>query len=497
MHPHTAHKHTNLLWVFIGVIFCALFLVFSLPKSIQLSEPTGAQVVEFTPSVVTVSSVSPGSVYQMATVQLNITGADFNSSAVVTIENVTVFTPVVVNSSLIEVNITVPLSAGEGVYDINVTQDSESSSLLGGLTILEGPFDPSTLTNVTPEDGYIDNGEVLNLTYNVSTAFGVDPSTFNITGGYIEIENLNTSNDTYLDLVSWTSSGGIFTVVFEEHNFTEDGDYFGELYLNVSDGIVDVEREYYSYFGVGFITCFMSAGTCSFNASVGVPFAFNVSIFAATLPITSCLFGAGAPPGCSVAPGAGAPGRCEISCTPTLAGFFTWTLFANDSASSCAPVTCIANITGSPPPPSTGGSGGGSNPYPAKNCCCLEGSLKGKITVGKDCQNSPHNANCRKSTENTEDPVCKPAQVVQPVAVPPVQKPAVQSKPVQQPALEQKPVEVYVPPVQELKKTMPPLPAPVDPVGPVEQPSSFALAAVLVLGALGFLVYWQFFRRHK
>ncbi|MEM3154134.1 MAG: hypothetical protein QW165_01030 [Candidatus Woesearchaeota archaeon] len=43
MHPQTANHHTNLLWLFFGLIFCALFLVFSLPKGIQVA-PTGAVV---------------------------------------------------------------------------------------------------------------------------------------------------------------------------------------------------------------------------------------------------------------------------------------------------------------------------------------------------------------------------------------------------------------------------------------------------------------------
>ena len=46
MHPYTAHKHTNMLWIFLGIVFCALFLVFSLPKSMHIPAPTGAQVSE-------------------------------------------------------------------------------------------------------------------------------------------------------------------------------------------------------------------------------------------------------------------------------------------------------------------------------------------------------------------------------------------------------------------------------------------------------------------
>ena len=52
----TAHKHTNMLWIFLGLIFCALFLVFSLPKGMKSIGPTGA-VVSLTPAASIFSTV--------------------------------------------------------------------------------------------------------------------------------------------------------------------------------------------------------------------------------------------------------------------------------------------------------------------------------------------------------------------------------------------------------------------------------------------------------
>lgn len=56
MDHHTAHKHINILWIFLGLIFCALFLVFSLPKGMNSAGPTGA-AVSLTPAATLFSTV--------------------------------------------------------------------------------------------------------------------------------------------------------------------------------------------------------------------------------------------------------------------------------------------------------------------------------------------------------------------------------------------------------------------------------------------------------
>ncbi len=56
MDHRTAHKHINILWIFLGLIFCALFLVFSLPKGVNSAGPTGA-VVSLTPAASLFSTV--------------------------------------------------------------------------------------------------------------------------------------------------------------------------------------------------------------------------------------------------------------------------------------------------------------------------------------------------------------------------------------------------------------------------------------------------------
>ncbi len=483
--------HAILISAFFVVVFGALFFIFSMMKEGQT--PTAASVVEFTPSVVAVMGVSPSSVFQGAAVQLNISGVDFNSSAVLFIENVSVLSIIVVNDTLIEANISIPITAGDGVYDVNITQDGENASLIGGLTILEGPFDPSTLTNVTPASGYINNSDIINLTYNISTAFGVDYSLVSIVEGYIEIKNLNTSSETILNLTNWTSAGEIFTMMFAEHNYSEDGDYAGEIYVNISVNGTIVEHEYYSYFGVGDVGCFFAAGTCHFNATVGTPFSIAIPIFAASPPITSCSFTVGFPPGCSVAPGPGA--ACTINCTPTTAGFFSWTLNAVDPP-PCFPAACIANITGSPPPPPSlgGGGGGGSNPYPPRDCCCQLGPLKGEILSGRDCLNAPSNKRCDRSTQNINDAACKQPAPVSIVAPPPKPKLVVQAPAPQPPVTEQNNVHTQAAPPRA-----PPVSKEVQKPVAIEKTSSqsIVLAVLAVLIIIAGLVYLQFFYKHK
>lgn len=125
------HKHTNLLWLFAGIIFCALFLVFSLPRS-TIQAPTGAQIAEFAPNVLVISGITPTSVIsQGETVQLGILGTGFDSSAVVSVSNadVKVLSTRVLDNTQIEFVISVSGSASLGTYDIVVTQGSESASL--------------------------------------------------------------------------------------------------------------------------------------------------------------------------------------------------------------------------------------------------------------------------------------------------------------------------------------------------------------------------------
>lgn len=129
-HDHI-HRHLNLLWIFVGVTFCALFLVFSLPKSMILM-PTGAQVAEFAPDVLAISSITPTSILaQGETVQLGILGTGFNSNAVVSVSSsdVKVVSSRILDNTQIEVVLSVSGSASPGTYDIAVTQGAESASL--------------------------------------------------------------------------------------------------------------------------------------------------------------------------------------------------------------------------------------------------------------------------------------------------------------------------------------------------------------------------------
>lgn len=483
------NTHSILIGAFFVVVFGALFFFFSqMGGDAQL---TGAQVIEFSPSVVTVLDVSPGTVYQGATRQLNITGVDFNSSAVLFIENVSILSTIVVSDSLIEANVSVPITAVNNSYDVAITQDNESSTLPAGLNIREGPF-RYTPINVTPADGYINSSpglNVVNLTYNLSTWSGIDPSLVSIVEGYIELTNLNTSSVLYLNLANWTNSGNVFTLQFDEHNYTEDGSYLGEIYLNVSFNGTTVEREYYSYLGVGGPTCTM-IGPCTIVGTVGILTTYVINMTDATLPILGCAFLTPVA-GCSVAPGPGA--ACTISCTAPAAGVFSAGLVSNATGSFCIPfpfaggLPCTFTFTAPPPPPSTGGgSGGGTNSYPG-NAICPQYCKDPKYSHVSICQNPP----CVYLSAE------QPAQTTQPVVSAPVPKPVIQSKPVVQSVVEQKAVEVSLPqqsPVQELRKPMPPLPMPVE---QQSSGSSAVLTVVALLAIVGGLVYWQFFYKHK
>lgn len=237
-------KHLVPLLGSIGLILGVLFIAFSSQHGF-----TGLQV--FSPSAVVLSGVSPSTVFQAATIQLNLTGSDFNSSAVVSISNpdISVLSTVIENSSLITVNISVLINATAGLYDVNVTQGSDSSALVGVLNVSEGPFNLSSLVSLSAL--YFSTNYTVNLTYNITTAPGVSKSQVNITGGWMNLTNLNTSNSTLLGLANATDPEGTFTFQFDEFTFAEQGYYEAEIYLDL---IVDgeyIEREYYAYVQVG------------------------------------------------------------------------------------------------------------------------------------------------------------------------------------------------------------------------------------------------------
>jgi len=207
--------------------------------------PTAA--VTFAP-VVAISAVSPDTVYQGASLDLELAGSDFNSSAVVSISNpdVDILSTIIQNPNSILVNIDVSINAVPGTYDVTVTQGTQSSSV--DLTVVEGPFDPSTLTNLTPS--YFLTGASANLTYNITTASGVDKLDVTITGGYMEVTNTDTNTSTNLNLTNAIDPEGTFTLIFDAMTFTEDGNYVAEIYLDLYIDNEYVEREYYVYFSV-------------------------------------------------------------------------------------------------------------------------------------------------------------------------------------------------------------------------------------------------------
>ncbi len=251
--------YRGVLWLSLVVLIIGLYFILNAPREIFWIPPSLTGLQAFEPSVLTINGSFPSNVSQAAAVQLDITGADFNSSAVLSISNpnVTVLSLVVVNATLIQANISVSINASDGLYDMTINQTTDSSTLVGGLNITEGPFDVSTLANVTPVDGYLvfntssNTSDAVNLTYNITTAFGVNKSQVNVTGGWINLTNLNTSNSAVLNLTAATDPQGTFTLQFAENTFTEEGTYLGEMYLDLLVDGTYVEREYYVYLGVG------------------------------------------------------------------------------------------------------------------------------------------------------------------------------------------------------------------------------------------------------
>src|SRR5574342_104966 len=251
--------HRGVSWLSLVVLVVGLYFILNAPREIVWISPSPTGLQTFEPSVLTVTSISPTNVSQAATVQLDINGTDFNSSAVLNFSNpnITVLSLIVVNTTLIQANISVSINASEGLTDVIINQTTEESTLPGALNVTEGPFDPTTLTNVTPADGYLSLNSSsttpapVNLTYNITTAFGVNKSQVNITGGYINLTDLNTSNSTVLNLTNATDPQGTFTLQFAENTFSEAGTYLGEMYLDLIVDGTPVEADFYVYLGVG------------------------------------------------------------------------------------------------------------------------------------------------------------------------------------------------------------------------------------------------------
>lgn len=371
--------HSILIGAFFVVVFGALFFFFS--QMGDYAQPTGAQVFEppvLSPSVVTLLSISPNNVSQASTLEYSLTGVEFDSSAVVSTSNpdVAVLSTVVVNDTLILVNMTVAINATTGFYDVVVTQGVDSSILPSSLEIYEGPFDPATLVNLSA--GYFafnystNSTEPVTLIYNITTAPGVDKSIVEIEGGYAEVTDVNTSNVTIINLSSAVDPEGTFTLTFDPTIFYEEGDYEVELYLDLEVDEEYVDREYYGpYFGVGILGC-IPAG-CNIVGQATVPVSVNVPVLFAITPMTSCV-AVGAPAGCSAAVGVGA--QCVVSCTVASAGAGVFQLLSSDSSGACAPAVCSYSFSPAPtptptvPPPSGGGgSGGGTNSYTGSVIC--------------------------------------------------------------------------------------------------------------------------------
>lgn len=382
--------HSILIGAFFAVVFGALFFFFS---QIDDAQPTGAQVFEppvLSPSVVTLLRISPNNVSQASTLEYSLTGVEFDSSAVVSTSNpdVAVLSTVVVNDTLILVNMTVAINATTGLYDVIVTQGVDSSILPGSLEIYEGPFDPGSLINLSA--GYFafnystNSTEPVTLIYNITTAAGVDKSIVEIEGGYAEVTDINTTNVTIINLSSAVDPEGTFTLTFDPVIFYEEGDYEVELYLDVLVNGEYVEREYYGpYFGVGVdhesygqyfgadIGCTPTG--CNIAGQATVPVVVNVPVLFAITPMTSCV-AVGAPAGCSAAVGVGA--QCVVSCTVASSGAGVFQLLSSDSSGACAPAVCTYSFSAAPtptptvPPPSGGGGGGGgTNSYTGSVIC--------------------------------------------------------------------------------------------------------------------------------
>ena len=338
------------------------------------------------------TSISPSTMHQGAIREMSLSGDDFNSSATVNISNpdISVLSTVLINSTLLRSNISVSINTSLGSYDVTVEQLNQSSTLVGALTILEGPFDNTTLINITPAGLFIPSGSTLNLTFNITTALGVDKSRVNITGGYFNLTHLTSFNTTILNLTNATDPEGTFTLKFAEHTFSESGKHAGVITLDLLVDGTQVTRSYGQYFATASLPgeCGNIVGAlCCPNGPTGIPACVpgftcgwdfkceaNAPIGSVSVPpvctapgtVNYCLIQSpgGNVPGCPSAPAylgpsgvpciGFAPNACEggvppVACYPaTYAG----AIYADS-------VTGEKKKNPPSPSPSPGGSGGG------------------------------------------------------------------------------------------------------------------------------------------
>jgi hypothetical protein len=74
--------HRGVLWLSLFVLVVGLYFILNAPREITWIPPSLTGLQTFEPSVLGVTSISPVNVSQAATLQLDVIGVDFNSSAV-------------------------------------------------------------------------------------------------------------------------------------------------------------------------------------------------------------------------------------------------------------------------------------------------------------------------------------------------------------------------------------------------------------------------------
>jgi hypothetical protein len=155
----------------------------------------------------TVTGVNPASGIQEQTLDVTITGTDFNEATSVSFgAGVAVNNFTFDSATQISANITIAGDAATGARDVSVTTPWGTGTLTGGFTVNQAP---PTVTGVNPTSGI--QGETLDVTITGTHFSGVTSVRFGGLGSYVTANNFTEDSDTQITanvtILSYASPG--------------------------------------------------------------------------------------------------------------------------------------------------------------------------------------------------------------------------------------------------------------------------------------------------